>query len=189
MLGSTFNSHLKSVSFSRCARRLCLGMLLSPLAFGPINLARAQTTYSPTTVTVTCTPELINGCSISNPAGPETQSGGSTTLISSPPAPPNRVLWPTCEWKGFPSVILQAPATLSIPLKYQTSGKGTAEILIAYGTAPNQEAEAVFSSDYNGTVYFTIPAGTNLSALSVEISIAGGVGNAASGYVDWITVK
>jgi hypothetical protein len=78
---------------------------------------------------------------------------------------------------------------LSLPLDFQASYpvKNSATILVGYGT--NGEQQVQFTSNFDGTVHFTIPAGTNLSTLVVEVPVNGAVGYGATGYVGFISVQ
>jgi hypothetical protein len=198
MLGTTFNSYLTFVSFSRCARQISLGMLLAPLAFGPINLARAQTVYSPTTVV--CSYNALDGSNVTNPTGPETQSGGIADFISNPKPPPAHFVWPLCNWAGFGSGTLPAEASLSVPFVFGYSGAGQATVSWSthqIDTDPNcqnvntcpWQGTVNFTGPYQGTVSFTLPAGTDLSTLDVFVAVNGAVHYNTSGEVGWIHVQ
>ena len=177
-----------SLASMRLSRPLDLTVLLIAVSlFGPFGLVRAQTIYSPTSVS--CDYNPLSGSNVTNPTGPETQSGGRAGLFSNPPAPPRNNVYPICSWAAFGSGTLSASATLSVPFQYLYPGSGGAHVSWYCNGCTGGGGGTDFSSDFNGTVYFTIPVGTDLSTLSVLVSVNGAVGHAASGYVGWINLQ
>lgn len=184
MRGSTPNSFLSCARLSRRAGHFCFGTVLVVCMLSLLNTARAQTIYSPTSVS--CSSDPTRGSTVTNPTGPETRSGGEAELTSNPIA--HGTVYPICNWAGFSSVTLSSAATLSVPFRYYYPGEGSASVSWCANSCA-ESGSASFTSNYSGTVQFTVPAGTNLSTLTVKVSVIGAVGYEAIGYVGWIHVQ
>lgn len=170
---TNFNDITSRASPCVAGWNFCAG-IGSPLGiFEPVP---PPTVYSPPRVS--CTAVNGKGGYVTNPAGPETQNGGDAelrTIIQGP-----TLLYAQCTWSGFPWYTTTSNLTLSVPVFYGYPGYGSANV-----------NGVVYTSSFYGIQLSTIPAGTNLSTLSVtaEAVVAGGTGNDTIVNIGWINIQ
>jgi len=151
------------------------------------NLINDLTNYSPITyspTTVSCVALAGKGGYVYNTAGPETPDGGYAQIETI--VPTHVVLDAQCTWGGFPSITITSPATLSVPILFQPGTDASATLSVSGGLAYID-----LTSFFKGTKEIVVPAGTNLSTLSVTgVAVAtGAAGNESILNVGWIRIN